>query len=62
MSTLVESLKRLYLRHRLTKLQIKERVEKSTITETEYEYITGEPYRKEEDNREWFQSRQWLLQ
>lgn len=52
MSTLVESLKRLYLRHRLTKLQIKERVEKSTITETEYEYITGEPYRKGEDNGE----------
>ena len=46
MSTLVESLKRLHLRHRLTKLQIKERVEKGTITETEYEYITGEDNEK----------------
>ena len=52
MSTLVESLKRLYLRHRLTKFQIKERVEKGTITETEYEYITREPYRKGEDDGE----------
>lgn len=52
MSTLVESLKRLYLSHRLTKLQIKERVEKGTIAEDDYKYITGEPYKKGEDNGE----------
>ena len=47
MSTLVNSLKRLYEKGRLTKEQIRERVEKGTITETEYEYITGEPYEVE---------------
>lgn len=44
MSTLVESLKRLYKAGRLTKEQIAERVTKGTITPAEYEYITGEPY------------------
>jgi len=44
MSTLVNSLKRLYEKGRLTKDQIKGRVQKGTITEDEYEYITGEPY------------------
>lgn len=44
MSTLVESLKRLYKAGRLTKEQIAERVTKGTITEAEYEYITGEPF------------------
>lgn len=44
MGTLVESLKRLYLKKRLTKQQIKDRVTKGTINEQEYEYITGEVY------------------
>lgn len=44
MSTLVESLKRLYLKQRLTKEQIAERVKKSSITAEEYHYITGEVY------------------
>lgn len=46
MSTLVNSLKRLYAAGRLTIEQMKERVEKGTINEAEYEYITGEPYTK----------------
>ncbi|RDY21451.1 XkdX family protein [Criibacterium bergeronii] len=49
MSTLVESLKRLYLRGRLTKEQIGKRVTKGTITETEYEYITDEKYANTEE-------------
>ena len=44
MSTLVESLKRLYEAGRLTKAQIRQRVERGTITEDDYAYITGEPY------------------
>ena len=44
MRTLVKSLKRLYESKQLTKEQIKERVQKGTITEEEYEYITGEKY------------------
>ncbi len=44
MSTLVESLKRLYKAGRLTAAQIAQRVEKGTITPEEYEYITGDPY------------------
>lgn len=44
MSTLVESLKRLYLKGKLTKEQIKARVVKGTITTDEYKYITGEDY------------------
>lgn len=47
MSTLVESLKRLYAKGTLSKEQIRERVVKGTITEAEYKYITGEDY--EED-------------
>lgn len=44
MSTLVESLKRLYKSGRLTKAQVADRVKKGTITKGEYEYIVGEPY------------------
>lgn len=44
MSTLIESIKRLYEAGRLTKKQIKDRVKSGTITKEEYEYITGEPY------------------
>lgn len=43
-SMLIESLKRLYEAGRLTKAQIAQRVTKGTITEADYEYITGEPY------------------
>lgn len=50
MSTLVESLKRLYKKGRLTKQQIKDRVTKGTINEKEYEYIVGEPYEETEEN------------
>lgn len=44
MSILVNSLTRLYEAGRLTKEQIKERVEKGSITTDEYEEITGEAY------------------
>jgi len=44
MSTLVESLKRLYTKGRLTLEQVSERVSKGTITEAEYQYITGQEY------------------
>ncbi len=44
MSYLVESLKRLYTKGSLTKEQIRERVEKGTISKDEYKYITGEDY------------------
>ncbi len=44
MRTLVKSLKRLYDKGTLTKEDIRERVEKGTISEAEYEYIIGEPY------------------
>lgn len=44
MSTLVESLKRLYEAKRLTLKQLKERVEKGTITPEEYKYITDKDY------------------
>ena len=44
MRILVESLKRLYSKGKLTKEQIADRVEKGTITAEEYAYITGEPY------------------
>lgn len=47
MRTLVKSLKRLYEADRLTKEQLKERVEKGTIDESEYEEITGEAYAAE---------------
>ena len=41
---LVNSLKRLYAAVRVTKEQIAERVEKGTITEADYQEITGEEY------------------
>ena len=41
---LVESLKRLYEAKRVTKEQIADRVQKGTLSEEEYEVITGEPY------------------
>jgi uncharacterized XkdX family phage protein len=41
---LVNSLKRLYDAGRLTKEQIAERVDRGTITQEDYEYITGESY------------------
>ena len=50
MTALVESLKRLYENGKkkkspkATKTQIKERVQKGTITEENYRYITGELY------------------
>lgn len=44
MSILVNSLTRLYESGRLTKEQIKERVEKGSINEEEYQKITGEAY------------------
>lgn len=47
MRILVESLKRLYEKGRLTKEQIAERVERGTITAEEYAYIVGEPYEAE---------------
>lgn len=47
MRILVESLKRLYEKGRLTKEQIAERVERGTITDEEYAYIVGEPYEAE---------------
>lgn len=47
-SILIDSLKRLYEAGRLTKEQVKERVTKGTITEDDYEKITGEPYPSDE--------------
>lgn len=44
MSILVNSLTRLYESGRLTKEQIKERVEKGSINEEEDQEITGEAY------------------
>ena len=44
MRTLVESLKRLYEKNRLTKEQVADRVIKGSISEDEYQYITGEEY------------------
>ena len=44
MRTLVESLKRLYSKDRLTKEQVAERVTKGSISADEYQYITGEEY------------------
>lgn len=44
MRALVNSLERLYKEGRLTERQLKERVEKGTINETEYEEITGETF------------------
>lgn len=47
MRALVNSLKRLYKAGKLTKEQLKERVVKGTIDESEYEEITGEAYEAE---------------
>lgn len=44
MSILVESLTRLYSKGRLTKEQIRERVEKGSITAEDYKIITKEDY------------------
>ncbi|MCM1223824.1 MAG: XkdX family protein [Lachnospiraceae bacterium] len=44
MSTLVESLKRLFKKGTLTLVQMKERVQKGTISEDEFKYITGKDY------------------
>lgn len=41
-NVLVNSLKRLYESGRLTKKQVAERVEKGSITASDYEVITGE--------------------
>ena len=49
MRTLVESLKRLYTKGRLTQEQVAERVTKGSISAEEYEYITGETYSDGED-------------
>ena len=45
MTTLVESLTRLYENGRLTKKQIAARVAKGTITKDDYKTITGEDYK-----------------
>ena len=44
MTTLIESLKRLYKVGRLTEAQIARLVEKGTITPADYTYITGKSY------------------
>ena len=44
MRTLVESLKRLYKKGKVTKEKLQSMVEEGTITEAEYKYITGEDY------------------
>ena len=46
-SILVNSLQRLYAAGRVTKEQIRERAEKGTITEADYQEITGEAYEDE---------------
>lgn len=43
-NTLIESLKRLYNRGTLTRVDIAQRVEKGTITVGDYESITGEAF------------------
>ena len=44
MSVLVESLKRLYTKGTLTIEQIRQRVDKGTITKSDFKYITGEDF------------------
>lgn len=44
---LVNSLKRLFTAGRVTKEQVAERVQKGTITEADYQEITGEAYEDE---------------
>ena len=41
---LVESMKRLYQSRKITKTNVKVRVESGKITRDEYEYIIGEKY------------------
>lgn len=48
MRTLVESLKRLYTKKKLTIEQVAERVTKGSISAEEYVYITGEEYPESE--------------
>jgi len=42
--TLVESLKRLFEREKITMSQLQESMQKGTITEADYQYITGVNY------------------
>lgn len=44
MRTLVESLKRLHEKGKLTREQVEERVAKGSISADEFQYITGEEY------------------
>lgn len=44
MRTIAEVIKRLYKNGELTKEQVAKRVEKGTITKSEYKEITGEEY------------------
>ena len=44
MRTLVESLKRLHDKSKLTREQVEERVAKGSISADEFQYITGEEY------------------
>lgn len=52
MRTLVESLKRLYERGKLTLEQVGERVVKGSISAGEFQYITGEEYVTTEESGE----------
>lgn len=45
-STLAVVMKRLYEKQKITKEQVKERVESGKRTKTDYKYITGETYAK----------------
>lgn len=49
MRTLVESLKRLFTKGKLTREQVAERVTKGSISADEFEYITGDEYATGED-------------
>lgn len=49
MRTLVESLKRLYAKAKLTREQVAERVTKGSISADEFKYITGEEYTAREE-------------
>lgn len=45
-STLAVVMKRLYEKQKITKEQVKERVESVKLTKTDYKYITRETYAK----------------
>ena len=45
-STLAVVMKRMYEKQKITKEQVKERVESVKLTKTDYKYITGEAYAK----------------